>query len=111
MLTANEAVAEHLHSLGVKFLRRIHPDPEPTKQKAFAAFVRTLGYQIDNPEDRFTLQRILAESSSKPEKHAVHYAMLRSLNKLFIAKKKKGITHLQALATAISPRRFAVTPT
>ena len=90
MLTANEAIAEHLHSLGVKFLRRIHPDPEPTKQKAFAAFIRTLGYQIDNAEDRFTLQRILAESSSKPEKHAVHYAMLRSLKQAVYSEKEEG---------------------
>ena len=90
MLAANEAVAEQLHNLGVKFLRRIHPDPEPSKQKAFAAFVRTLGYQIDNPEDRFTLQRILSESARKPEKHAVHYAMLRSLKQAIYSEKEEG---------------------
>lgn len=90
MLAANEAVAEQLFSLGTKFIRRIHPDPEPSKQKAFAAFVRTLGYQIDNPEDRFTLQRILSESSKKPEKHAVHYALLRSLKQAIYSEKEEG---------------------
>src|SRR5207244_3620632 len=38
MLAANEAVASHLASLGVSFLRRIHPAPEPTKLDAVAAF-------------------------------------------------------------------------
>ncbi len=90
MLAANEAVAEHLFSLEVTFLRRIHPDPEPTKQKAFAAFVRTLGYQIDNPEDRFSLQRILTESSKKPEKQAIHYALLRSLKQAVYSSKEDG---------------------
>src|SRR5262249_45939404 len=31
MLTANEAVAEHLAGLGAAFLRRVHPDPDPNK--------------------------------------------------------------------------------
>src|SRR5262249_23573239 len=43
MLAANEAVAEHFSTLGVPFLRRVHPAPEPTKLKAFAEFARILG--------------------------------------------------------------------
>src|SRR5262249_17183579 len=79
MLAAKEAVATQLDKLEVAFLRRVHPAPEPNKLKAFAEFARILGYKIKNETDRFTLQRILAESAEKPDAHAVHYALLRSL--------------------------------
>jgi ribonuclease R len=79
MLAANEAVAEHLVGLNVPFLRRVHPAPEPTKLEAFADFARSLGYKMHRHVDRFSLQNILEKSASKPEAHAVHYALLRSL--------------------------------
>lgn len=81
MLAANEAVAEHLHSLGVPFLRRIHAPPAPHKLREFAEFARELGYDIDPryATDRFQLQRVLEQSRQRPEVHAVHYALLRSL--------------------------------
>src|SRR5262245_3310275 len=47
MLAANEAVAEHLDSLGVPFLRRVHPPPDSEKLRAFAEFARILGYKVD----------------------------------------------------------------
>jgi len=81
MLAANEAVAEHLDTLGVPFLRRVHPAPEPTKLEGFAAFARTLGYQIEQGNDRFALQKLLQQSASQPDMYAVHYALLRSLKK------------------------------
>src|SRR5262249_38963344 len=46
MLAANEAVAEHLAGLGVPFLRRVHPAPDPFKLAAFAEFARSLGYKM-----------------------------------------------------------------
>jgi ribonuclease R len=79
MLAANEAVAEHLAGLGVAFLRRIHPAPDPNKLKAFADFARSLGYKIERETDRFTLQRVLERSAERPDVHAVNYALLRSL--------------------------------
>jgi ribonuclease R len=81
MLAANEAVAEHLQSLGVPFLRRIHAPPTPHKLREFAEFARELGYDIDPryATDRFQLQRVLEQSRHRPEVHAVHYALLRSL--------------------------------
>src|SRR5262249_7414496 len=42
-------------------------------------FARILGYQVDRHTDRFALQRILKQSPGKPDVHAVHYALLRSL--------------------------------
>jgi ribonuclease R len=79
MLAANEAVAEALDDRDIDFLRRVHPAPDPTKLRAFAEFAHILGYKIKNETDRFTLQRILDQSASRPEVHAVHYALLRSL--------------------------------
>jgi ribonuclease R len=79
MLAANEAVAGQFAELDVPFLRRVHPPPDEIKLKAFSEFVRILGYDLKRATDRFSLQRILAKSSDKPEKHAVHYALLRSL--------------------------------
>src|SRR5207248_10489652 len=79
MLAANEAVAQHLAGLDVAFLRRVHPAPEPNKLKAFADFAKSLGYKVDLHRDRFALQELLRKSADKPEVHAVHYALLRSL--------------------------------
>lgn len=79
MLMANEAVAQHLDDKDLYFLRRVHPAPEPTKLHKFAEFARILGYKIKSETDRYTLQRILQQSAGKPEMHAVHYALLRSL--------------------------------
>ncbi len=79
MLAANEAVAEHLTHLGVPFLRRVHPAPKEEKLEAFADFARILGYPMKRAQDRFELQRLLKLTSDKPERAAIHYAMLRSL--------------------------------
>jgi ribonuclease R len=79
MLSANEAVARQLDELKVSFIRRVHPAPDPVKLKAFAEFTAILGYPISKYQDRFELQRVLRETADKPERHAIHYSMLRSL--------------------------------
>jgi ribonuclease R len=79
MLAANEAVATSLTEHHIEFLRRVHPDPEPAKLIEFAEFVRSLGLVLDQPQSRFELQRVLAESIGQPEEYAVHYGLLRSL--------------------------------
>jgi ribonuclease R len=79
MLAANEAVAERLSEEGVPFLRRVHPAPDPAKLQAFGEFARIIGYDLKKSTDRYSLQRVLERSADKPERHAVHYALLRSL--------------------------------
>jgi ribonuclease R len=79
MLAANEAVAGHFERLKVPFIRRIHPAPDVRKLEAFAIFARTLDYKLPRRPSRFDLQRVLDESAKSTERHAVHYAMLRSL--------------------------------
>ena len=79
MLAANEAVASHFERLKVPFLRRIHPAPDPRKMESFVLFARTLDYKLPRQPSRFDLQRVLDASAKTTERHAVHYAMLRSL--------------------------------
>src|SRR5258708_29615177 len=79
MLAANEAVAEHFTLHEVPFLRRVHPAPNEEKLEAFAQFADLLGHPMKRAQDRFELQRVLTESADKPERAAVHFALLRSL--------------------------------
>jgi ribonuclease R len=90
MLSANEAVAEHLHHLRAPFLRRIHPAPEPNKLKAFADFARSLGYKIQRDTDRFALQRVLSHAAGRPDMYAVNYALLRSLKQAVYSPAEEG---------------------
>jgi ribonuclease R len=90
MLAANEAVAEHLSTLGVPFLRRVHPAPEANKLKSFAEFARILGYKVQRDTDRFALQRVLEQSAGKPDAYAVHYALLRSLKQAAYSPEEEG---------------------
>jgi ribonuclease R len=90
MLAANEAVAEHLSGLRVPFLRRVHPDPDPHKLEAFATFARSLGYKMASHLDRFALQRVLELSARRPDVHAVHYALLRSLKQAVYSPEEEG---------------------
>ncbi len=79
MLAANEAVAQRLHDAGWHFLRRVHPAPSGQKLKMLTEFVQGLGFKVDNLQDRFELQQLLNAVIGRPEQHAVHYAVLRSL--------------------------------
>ncbi|MFO0950612.1 MAG: ribonuclease R [Isosphaeraceae bacterium] len=90
MLAANEAVATHLTEKEAGFLRRSHGDPEPRKLDEFADFARSLGVKIENPQSRFELQRVLAETSGKPEEYAVHFGLLRSLKQAAYTPEHEG---------------------
>jgi ribonuclease R len=81
MLAANEAVAGALAAAGNGFLRRIHPQPDPRKLRQLTEFVTELGFEVDSLESRFELQRLLDMARGRPEEHAVHYAVLRSLTR------------------------------
>ncbi len=79
MLAANEAVADHFTQHEVPFLRRVHPAPNEEKLEEFAQFADLLGHPIKRAQDRFELQRVLSATADKPERAAVHFALLRSL--------------------------------
>src|SRR5207245_10368612 len=50
----------------------------------------SLGIEIENPQSRFELQRVLAETAGKPEEHAVHYGLLRSLRQAAYTPEPEG---------------------
>ena len=81
MLSANEAVAQYLADHDLLFLRRVHGDPDPFKLRAFAEFVRALGYKIKKPQSRSELQAVLNQSETRPDRYAVHYGLLRSMKR------------------------------
>jgi ribonuclease R len=90
MLAANEAVAETLRDQGLHFLRRIHEAPSAVKIQVLQEFIRELGYQADDLQSRFALQKLLNASVGQPEQHAVHFAVLRSLQRAVYAPKEEG---------------------
>ncbi|MSR60243.1 MAG: ribonuclease R [Planctomycetaceae bacterium] len=79
MLAANMAVATALGDRGLPFLRRLHADPDEAKLRAFAEFVTSLGYPLKRYQSRPDLQKLLDQVQKSPHRHAVNYALLRSL--------------------------------
>jgi ribonuclease R len=51
---------------------------------------RTIFYKVDLSRDRFGLQVILAKSAGRPDVHAVHYALLRSLKQAVYSPNTEG---------------------
>ena len=90
MLSANEAVAGALAAANVGFLRRIHPAPDMRKLRQLTEFVTELGFEVDSLESRFELQRLLDMARGRPEEHAVHYAVLRSLTRAAYGPQEDG---------------------
>lgn len=90
MLAANEAVAETLAEQGLYFLRRVHPSPSPQKLQALTEFVAELGYATPSLESRFALQELLAVSAERPDRNAVHFAVLRSMQRAIYSPMKEG---------------------
>ena len=90
MLAANEAVAETIYEHGLHFLRRVHQSPSPQKLDALTEFVRELGYQTESLQSRFSLQKLLDASASRPERHAVHFAVLRSMQRAIYSPMEEG---------------------
>ncbi|NLE37379.1 MAG: ribonuclease R [Pirellulaceae bacterium] len=90
MLAANEAVAETLSERQLHFLRRIHGNPTPRKMKALTEFVNELGFRTGSLESRFELQKLLDHVADRPERHAVHFAVLRSLERAVYGPQVEG---------------------
>jgi len=90
MLAANEAVAEVLNDQELIFLRRTHAPPDPRKLKQLTQFVRELGIQCESLESRFEIKRVIEEVSHRPERHAVNYAVLRSMQKAIYSPVEEG---------------------
>ena len=79
MLAANVAVATDLADRGLAYLRRVHPDPNFSKLRAFAEFVTALGFSLKKFQSRRKLQSLLDSVKGQPAEHAVNFALLRSM--------------------------------
>ena len=49
-----------------------------------------LGYKTESLQSRFELQKLLAAAEGRPEQHAVHFAVLRSLQRAIYSPKEDG---------------------
>ncbi|MGB4727839.1 MAG: ribonuclease R [Thermogutta sp.] len=90
MLAANESVAETLRDRGWLFLRRIHRPPTARKLRQLQDFVEALAFPSRDLEDRFGLQSLLEITKGKPQQYAVHYAVLRSLQRAIYSPLEEG---------------------
>ncbi len=90
MLAANEAVADLIAGKELPFLRRIHQSPSPQKLQALTEFVSELGFKTESLQSRFELQSLLRRVAGKPQQRAVHYAVLRSMQRAVYSPVEEG---------------------
>ncbi len=90
MLAANEAVAAMLDRAGWLFQRRVHGSPDPRKMRSLTEFVRELGFEVENLENRFELQKLLDQVKGDPREYAVNYAVLRSMQRAVYSPEEEG---------------------
>jgi ribonuclease R len=78
MIAANEAVAEHLNSLGIPTLYRIHEEPDMNRFDELIQVIQSVckNRQPIKPKD---LRIILKNIKGKPEEEIINYLVLRSL--------------------------------
>ena len=81
MVEANEAVAALLDRFNIPFMRRIHPEPDPTSVKNLGRFVKLCGLKVPRHLDRAAIQDLLAAAKGKSCSYAVNVYILRSLQK------------------------------
>jgi len=90
MLAANEAVAREMVDRGLFLIRRIHEPPSAVKLKDLNAFIKSVGIQADSLQDRFEMKRVVAQAKGLPEERAIHFAVLRSMQKAIYSPKEVG---------------------
>jgi ribonuclease R len=90
MLAANEAVAQWFVDHDQVFLRRIHLPPSEVKLRDLKMFLTDLGIPCQDLSSRFEINRVLAASRDLPERDAVHFAILRSMQKAIYSPRDEG---------------------
>ncbi|HSG69586.1 MAG TPA: RNB domain-containing ribonuclease, partial [Planctomycetaceae bacterium] len=61
------------------FLRRVHADPDEIKLRAFAEFVQSMDFNLQQYQSRTELQKLLKQVEGEPTERAINYALLRSM--------------------------------
>lgn len=90
MLMANVAVAQQLADQGLHVLRRVHEAPNERRLKELTQFVRELGLDVDSLQNRFEMKRVLEETADTQFRQAVHFGVLRSMQKAIYSPKDEG---------------------
>ena len=84
------AVARRLADKKLFLMRRVHPQPTEAKLSDLTNFVRGLGIECESLQDRFELKRVVEESEEMQQQHAIHYAVLRSMQKAIYSPEEIG---------------------
>ena len=90
MLAGNEAVAQRMADEKLFYMRRIHPHPSEQKLTQLTEFVKALGIDCESLKSRFEVKRVIEESDGMPERHAIHFAVLRSMQKAIYSPEEVG---------------------
>lgn len=78
MIAANEAVAEHLESMSIPSLYRIHEEPDPTKLEEIMRVARTF-VKMKKTLRAADFSRLLVDIKGAPGEEIINYMVLRSL--------------------------------
>ena len=90
MLAANEAVAQRIEDEKLFLIRRIHESPTEKKLQDLTNFMQSLGLDCHSLKDRFELKRVVEESETMQEQHAIHFAVLRTMQKAVYSPQEIG---------------------
>lgn len=90
MLAGNEAVARRMADEELFYMRRVHPQPSEQKLTQLTEFVQQLGIPCESLKSRFEIKRVIEQSEGMPERHAIHYAVLRSMQKAVYSPEEIG---------------------
>lgn len=83
MLSANETVAKEGVDKGLPLMYRVHEAPDPERIKELNAFLRTIGFCIDNAENvkPADVRKMLIKASGSPEERVINNVTLRAMSK------------------------------
>ncbi len=90
MLAANEAVAREFSDRELYFIRRVHEPPSPVKLKELTRFFHEMGIDCDSLESRFEIKRVVELAAKMPEAKAIHFSVLRSMQKAVYSPREVG---------------------
>lgn len=90
MLSANEAVADHLAAAKIDTLYRIHEEPDPTKVTEFAEFGRCMGLELPTGSGPAWFGQVLALVAGTPREYIVSNLLLQAMQQARYAPRNVG---------------------
>ena len=92
MLLANKAVAEWLEQQNLPCVYRLHQEPDAEKMAQFASVLEVYGKDSSRIQNRFGLQKMLADLAKEPPaaRKVLNYLCLRAFKKAVYGTEKLG---------------------